>query len=221
MLEIRYVGATGCLKLIPKGGSYKQMPHASLKSRISPNIYRSFLLLLMSSKVRSALLVIASLAIAIPSLQAQGGPAKVAIINAAKAVADTGEIQKAQAALQLKYKPRQQAIDDLQKQLASIQQQAATPNIAADKEAQLRSDFTQKQKQLQRLGEDLQADVNAERQDILGKAGRQMSEIVKKIAEEKGLDIVVDVTNTIYFKPTLEITAEATAAYDKAYPVAK
>jgi outer membrane protein len=197
------------------------MPHASLKSRISPNIYRSFLLLLMSSKVRIALLAVASLTIAIPSLQAQGGPVKVAIINAAKAVAETAEIQKAQAALQQKYKPRQQAIDDLQKQLAAIQQQAATPNIAADKEAQLRSDFTQKQKQLQRLGEDLQADVNAERQDILGKAGRQMSEVVKKIAEEKGLDIVVDVTNTIYFKPTLEITAEATAAYDKAYPVAK
>jgi outer membrane protein len=175
----------------------------------------------MSSKVRSALLAVASLAIAIPSLQAQGGPVKVAIINAAKAVAETAEIQKAQAALQQKYKPRQQAIDDLQKQLAAIQQQAATPNIAADKEAQLRSDFTQKQKQLQRLGEDLQADVNAERQDILGKAGRQMSEVVKKIAEEKGLDIVVDVTNTIYFKPTLEITAEATASYDKAYPVAK
>jgi outer membrane protein len=145
----------------------------------------------------------------------------VAIINAAKAVAETAEIQKAQAALQLKYKPRQQAIDELQKELASIQQQAATPNIAADKEAQLRSDFTQKQKQLQRLGEDLQADVNAERQDILGKAGRQMSEIVKKIAEEKGIDVVVDVTNTIYFKPTLEITTEATAAYDKAYPVSK
>jgi outer membrane protein len=196
------------------------MPHVSLKSRISPDIYRSFLLLLMSSKVRSTLLAVAALAISIPSLQAQGGPAKVAIINAAKAVADTAEIQKAQAALQAKYKPRQQAIDDLQKQLAAIQQQASTPNIAADKEAQLRSDFTQKQKQLQRLGEDLQADVNAERQDILGKAGRQMSEIVKKIAEEKNIDVVVDVTNTIYFKPTLEITADATAAYNKAYPVA-
>ncbi len=52
----------------------------------------------MFSKVRSTLLMAASLAVAIPSLQAQGGPVKVAIINAAKAVADTQEIQKAQAA---------------------------------------------------------------------------------------------------------------------------
>ncbi len=173
----------------------------------------------MSSKVRSALLCITALAFSLPSLHAQGGPVKMAIINAAKAVADTAEIQKAQAALQSKYKPRQQAIDDLQRQLGTIQQQAGQPNLPPDKEAQLRSDFTQKQKQLQRLGEDLQADVNAERQDILGKAGRQMSDVVKKLAEAKGLDVVVDVTNTIYFKPALDITAEATAAYDKAYPV--
>jgi hypothetical protein len=29
---------------------------------------------------------------------------------------------------------------------------------------------------------------------------------------------VIDVTNTLYFKPTLEITPAATAAYDKVYP---
>lgn len=173
----------------------------------------------MFSKIRSALLSVALTTISIQSLHAQAGPAKVAIINAAKAVADTAEIQKAQGVLEAKYRPRQQAIEDLQKQLQTIQEQAKTPNLPPGKEADLQTQFTQKQKQLQRLGDDLQADVNAERQDVLGKAGRQMSEVVKKIAEEKGLDVVVDVNNTIYFKPALEITAEATAAYNKAYPV--
>jgi outer membrane protein len=60
--------------------------------------------------------------------------------------------------------------------------------------------------------------VNAERQDILGRAGRQMTEIIRKIAEQRGLDVIVDVTNTLYYKPALELTSEATAAYDKAYP---
>jgi outer membrane protein len=162
----------------------------------------------------SLLLVLAGLAPAqTPS------PAKVAIINAQKAVADTEEIKKAQTALEAKYRPRQQAIENLQRELQAIQQQAAAPNLAPAREADLQATFTQKQKQLQRLGEDLQADVNAERQDVLGKAGRQMTEIVKKIAEERGLDVVIDVTNTLYYKPTLEITAAATAAYDKAYPL--
>ena len=46
-----------------------------------------------------------------------------------------------------------------------------------------------------------------------------MTDIVKKIAEERGIDVVIDVTNTLYFKPALEITAVATAAYDQAYPL--
>ncbi len=41
---------------------------------------------------------------------------------------------------------------------------------------------------------------------------------MKKIAEQRGIDIVVDVTNTVYYRPALDITADATAAYDKAYP---
>lgn len=173
----------------------------------------------MFFKFSSALLVAASAAISgAPAAAQQFGPAKVAIINAQKAVADTQDIKKAQAILEAKYRPRQQAIQSLQQQLQTIQQQLATPNIAPDKEAQLRSDGTLKQKELQRLGEDLQSDVNNERQDILGRAGRQMTEIVRKIAEERGLDVVMDITNTIYYKPALDITADATTAYDKAYP---
>jgi outer membrane protein len=172
----------------------------------------------MFLKYSSALLLAALAIPGAPAAAQQIGPAKVAIINAQKAVADTQDIKKAQATLEAKYRPRQQEIQTLQQQLQSIQQQLATPNLAPDKEAQMRSDGVLKQKELQRLGEDLQTDVNNERQDILGRAGRQMTEIVKKIAEERGFDVVMDITNTLYYKPALDITAEATAAYDKAYP---
>lgn len=176
----------------------------------------------MFLNLRRILLATSAVALSVSAAQAQAPaaipPAKVAIINAQKAVADTAEIKKAQATLEAKYKPRQQAIQNLQTQLQSIQQQLTTPNLPPDREAQLRSDGTEKQKQLQRLSEDLQSDVNNERQDILGRAGRQMTDVVRKIAEARGIDIVIDITNTLYYKPALDITAEATAAYDKAYP---
>jgi outer membrane protein len=175
----------------------------------------------MFSKVLCVLLFAAAAVCPITSLVAQQAiqPAKVAIINAQKAVSDTAEIKKAQAGLEAKYKPRQDRVAGLQRDLQSIQTQLNTPNLAPEREAQLRQDGTDKQKELRRLEEDLQSDVNNERQDILGRAGRQMTEVVKKIAEERGLDVVIDITNTIYYKPTLDITPEATAAYDKAYPV--
>lgn len=173
----------------------------------------------MFSKIRSVLLVATVASVSVLSARAQAiAPVKLAIINAQKAVADTAEMKKIQAGLEAKYKPRTQAIQTLQTQLQTIQQQLAAPNLAPDREAQLRADGTLKQKEAQRLSEDLQADLNNERQDILGRAGRQMSEVVKKIAEARGIDVVVDITNTIYFKPALDITAEATIAYDKAYP---
>jgi outer membrane protein len=173
----------------------------------------------MFLKVRSAALLAVAATVSVVCMNAQAiGPAKVAIINAQKAVADTQEIKKAQAALEAKYRPRQEVIQNLQNDLANLQKQLNAPGIDPNREAQLRADGTSKQKQLQRLGEDLQADVNGERQDILGRTGRQMTEVVKKLAEEKGVDVVMDITNTIYFKPALDITAEATAAYDKAYP---
>ncbi len=192
--------------------------HASLINAYFRYFYRSCVLL-MSSKVRSALLFVAASAISISAVQAQvAGPAKVAIINAAKAVVDTAEFQKIQAAVQAKYLPRQQALEDLDKQLAAIQKEGNAPNVDPNKQAELQAEFTQKGKQRQRLADDLQADINAERQEVLDRTGRQMSEVVKKLAEEKGWDVVVDVRNTIYFKPALEVTAEATAAYNKAYP---
>src|SRR5581483_6892647 len=173
----------------------------------------------MLSKARGVLLVMATAAIAVTAARAQAPPpVKLVIINAQKAVAHTQEIKKAQTVLEAKYRPRQQAIENLQHELQSIQQQLSAPNVAPATEAQLRADGTRKQKELQRLSEDLQSDVNNERQDILGRCGRQMTEVVKKIAQDRGIDVVIDITNTLYYKPALDITADATAAYDKAYP---
>jgi outer membrane protein len=166
---------------------------------------------------RSAAVVVFAAALSAAAANAQG--LKVAIVNAQKAVADTQEIKKAQADLTNKYRSRQQSLEALQGEIQNIQTQLRAPNITPAKEQELTLDGQQKQKQLQRLNEDLQADFNQDRGDVLGRAGRRMQDVIKKLAEDRNLDVVVDVNNTLYFRPTLELTTEATAAYDKAYPV--
>jgi Skp family chaperone for outer membrane proteins len=71
---------------------------------------------------------------------------------------------------------------------------------------------------LTRKSEDLQKEVEAERNEILAKSSKQMQEVVAKLAADKGYDIVVDVSTTVFFKPALEITTDAIAAYNTAYP---
>jgi outer membrane protein len=161
--------------------------------------------------VSSALLAAASAGSAQP---------KVAIINLQRAVLESAEIKKASTELEAKYRPRQLKVEALQKELQSIQQnlQANAGKLTPQAEADLTTQGQRKQRELQRLTEDLQADVERERNDILGRSSQRMQAVVKKVAEAKAIDIVVDISNTVYFKPDLEITTESIAAYDKEYP---
>ena len=162
--------------------------------------------------VCSALLGVAQIASAQP---------KITVINLQRAVLESAEIKKADADMQARYKPRSAAIEQLQKEIAGISQQLQinAGKFTQQAEAELTAQLQRKQRDLQRLTEDLQADVERDRNDILQKATTKMSDIVNKIAEEKGYDIVVEAGTVIYSKPAMEITNDAIAAYDKAYPV--
>jgi outer membrane protein len=144
---------------------------------------------------------------------------KVAVINSQKAVLETVEIKKAQTDLETKFKPRQDKIVQIQKDLQTIQSQLQSGKLNAMGEQELNAEGTKKQRDLQRLQQDLQDDVTLERNDILQRSGARMQEVVKKLAEAKGLDIVVDTTNTVFYKPAFDLTAEAVTAYNLAYPV--
>lgn len=173
----------------------------------------------MSFKSASRLLLVCSALFSIAAIAS--AQSKVGVINLQRAVLESAEIKKASVELEAKYKPRQQEMEKLQKELQTIQQQLQTNvgKLTPQAEADLTAEGGRKQRDLQRMNEDLQQDVDRERNEILSKSTQKMTAVVQKIAEEKALDVVVDVSNTIYYKPALEITTEAIAAYDKAYPV--
>jgi outer membrane protein len=145
---------------------------------------------------------------------------KVAVVNFQNAVLSTAEIQKALKDLQAKFKPRQDALQKGQQELSDIQTQlqASQGKLSQAGEADLQARGQRKQTQLQRLSDDLQADIEAERDDAVRKAGTRMQELLKKVAEEKGLDLIVDSAAAPFVKTGIEITDQVVAAYDKAYP---
>ena len=144
---------------------------------------------------------------------------KVAVINSQKAILETEEIKKAQADLTAKFKPRQDQIEKLQKDLQDIQNQLQSGKLNQLGEQDLTAQGQRKQRDLQRLQQDVQEDADRDRNEILQRAGTRMQEVVKKLADEKTLDIVVDSANTLFFKPSLDLTTEAVTAYNKTYPV--
>jgi outer membrane protein len=146
---------------------------------------------------------------------------KVAVISLQKALFETAEIKKADAEMQATLLPRQQQAEklnsDLQKITAQLQNDSSLTQQAG---FELQAEGKRKQTELTRMQEDLQNDAQSMRQNVLTKATDRMQAVVKKLAEEKGLDLVVDTQVALYFKPVMDLTADATAAYDKAYPVA-
>jgi len=145
---------------------------------------------------------------------------KVAVVNFQNAVLTTAEIQKALKEIQAKFKPRQDVLLKGQQELSDIQTQlqASQGKLSQAGEADLQARGQRKQTQLQRLNDDLTADFEAERDEAVRRASTRMGELLKKVAEEKGLDLIVDSAAAPFVRGGIDITDQVVAAYDKAYP---
>jgi outer membrane protein len=145
---------------------------------------------------------------------------KVAVVNLQEAVFATAEIKQANVAMTAKYKSRDDALEALKAQGVAAQKKLndGQDTLSEEQQAALEAQVAKLQRDVQREGEDLEADVQKDRDDILLGASEKMKTVVQKIAEERGFDIVAEATALIYFKPATDITKDATAAYDAAYP---
>jgi outer membrane protein len=175
----------------------------------------------MTSTLRNRILPLAALlACAGALLPAQ---VKVGVVNLQNALQNTAEIKQAEADLKARFGPRQEQLAQLEKEVAKLQQDYETNQTKYTEAAlaELANRIQLKQRQLQRNTQALQDEVNRERQDILQRVGQRLQAIVQKVAEAKGLDMVFDVSTTLFAKPALDISSEVTAAYDAAHPVKK
>src|ERR1043165_1532689 len=101
-----------------------------------------------------------------------GAQNKVAVISLQKAVLESAEIKAASAAMEARFKPRVTQIETLDREIAQLTQNLQTnagkltPQAEGDMTAQLQ----RKQRDVQRYRDDLQGDVDNERNTILQKA---------------------------------------------------
>jgi outer membrane protein len=145
---------------------------------------------------------------------------KVAVVDLQKALQSTAEIKQAEADLKARFGPRQEQVATLERDIAKLQKdaEAGQGKYTEAAMAELMGQLQTKQRQYQRNAQALQEDVNRDRQDILGRVGQRLQEVVKSIAEAKDLDMVVDVSAALYIKPALDISDEVAAEYDKKFP---
>lgn len=152
-------------------------------------------------------------------IAAVGGSAQtsVAVISFQEALLATADMQKESAALEDKYRSRQDELNALSQELQDIQTKLQT---ATGAEAQrLQAEGQRKQVTAQRLNEDLQSDVEFDRQNILASASARMRDVIRELRVEREIDLIVDSGGVLANDALIDLTAEATQAYDAKHPV--
>lgn len=164
-------------------------------------------------KLRAAAFAAVCLPILAATLSAQ---VKVGIVDFQEALLATADMQKQASGLEQKYKPQQERLEELSKELQAIQ--AKLGGVSGADALQLQAEGQSKERDAQRLSEDLQADIDFDRNQILEGGAMRMRAVLDELRAAKGLDLLLDVSSALSFNSALELTSEATAAYDKKHP---
>lgn len=144
---------------------------------------------------------------------------KVGVVDFQQALLATADMQKEASKLEQKFKPDQDRLEALSQELQSIQAKLAS--ASPEDAARLQLEGAEKQREAQRLTEDLQTDIDFDRQQILEGGAQRMREVLEELRASKGLDLIIDVSSTISFNSALDLTTDATAAYDAKHPAAQ
>lgn len=151
---------------------------------------------------------------------APAGPAKVAIIMFQAAVAQTNEGKRDFSEIETKYQPKQtqlkQQSDEINTLKTQLQAQSAT--LSDVERANRLKTIDDKEKALQRDGEDAQNDFQQEIQQTYATLAQKVDASLQDVAKQAGYTLVIDVSQqqspVLYATPNTDITEAVIAAYN-------
>lgn len=160
-----------------------------------------------------------------PAAASSSAAAKVGVINIRSAIGSTAEGKQAQAELQSQFAPRQNEIENMNKQINDLRQRLAAceGKCSQDEIARLTTQGQRLTQQLDRKNNEMQEDSNAALGDVIDRIGRKMVDVLDRYARENGYSVVLDSsaqnTPIIYASTQIDVTQDIIRLYDSAYPV--
>ena len=159
---------------------------------------------------------------------AQGSPApaaKIGTINVRQAIVNTADGKQASAELQSQFAPRQNELENLNKQISELRQRLAAGErtLSDEEKARLTQQGQKMAQQLERKQSEYQDDVNGAQGEVIDRIGRKMLEVLDRYARENGYVAVFDTSSQnspiLYASSQIDVTADIVRLYDQAYPV--
>ena len=160
------------------------------------------------------------------SAPAPAAGVKIGIVSIQDAIMNTNEGKKELDAMQARFGPRQNELkaqsDELEKLKADLQVKG--DKLSEEERNNRLKVAGDKQKTLQRNGEDFQAEVQQAEQEVLSRLGKEMIDVMDKYAKDNSFAVILDVSNAqtpvLWASPSTNITKELVEAYNAASPVA-
>jgi outer membrane protein len=149
---------------------------------------------------------------------------KIAVINVRQAIVTTGEGKQASAELQTQFTPRQNELENLNKQINDLRNRlnAGAATLSDDEKNRLTLQGQRLTQQLDRKQNELNEDVQAAQGEVVDRIGRKMMDVLDRYSRENGLVAVLDSSaqnSPILFASTnIDITQEIIKLYDQSYP---
>lgn len=145
---------------------------------------------------------------------------KIGVVDFQRAIVDTAEFKKAYSGLEAKYKPVQDQLQKAQQELQDIETtlRNSQGQLSQAGAAELQAKGQRKQTQVERLTQDLEEEFQAERDAALRLVGNRMTDVLKKLLDEKQLDLIIDSQALRASRPAMDITDAAITAYNTAHP---
>jgi outer membrane protein len=158
--------------------------------------------------------------------QGSSAPAtKVGTINVRQAIVNTAEGKQASAELQSQFAPRQNELENLNKQMSELRQRLAAGErtLSDEEKARLTQQGQKMAQQLERKQTEYQEDVNGAQGEVIDRIGRKMLDVLDRYARENGYVAVFDTSSQnspiLYASSQIDVTADIVRLYDQAYPV--
>ena len=145
---------------------------------------------------------------------------KVGIINIQQAIQLTNEGKRDLEALDKKFEPQRNALQNLQKEVQGMQDQLKTQGdkLNDDARAKLVRDIETKQKSMQRQLEDAQGEYQGAQGELVNRIGGKLMEVLDKYAKGNGYSMILDVSNpqspVLWAAAPIDVTQEIATAYN-------
>src|SRR2546427_5641865 len=132
-----------------------------------------------------AIALVTVLLVAVMAAWTQGGgsapaasPTKTGVLNVRQAIVSTSEGKQASAELQSQFSPRQNELENLNKQIEDVRSRlsAGARTLSDEEKTRLTRDGEKLARQLQRKQQELEEEVNTAQGEVFDRIGRKRSE---------------------------------------------